>query len=186
MRNITLATKLTIARILLVPAFLLCILEAWKNWPADIRDGWRYLSLLIFAFSVLTDFLDGLAARRRGERTPLGSFLDPLADKLIALAAFTTLAVKGPVPTWTVVVVYARDILVVMGWGIGYFLAGSAEVRPSLLGKIHTGVEMAAIFGVLVSAPPGILRLLFHLLIASALASVLHYVITGTRRLKIF
>ena len=105
MKNLTLANQLTILRIALIPAFVLLVV-------------YRYLgaALLVFSFAGLTDALDGLIARRAGQRTSLGAWLDPMADKLLLLSTFIMLTLPTPgqanrLPVWlTVTLALAAEV----------------------------------------------------------------------------
>ncbi|MEX0803598.1 MAG: CDP-alcohol phosphatidyltransferase family protein, partial [Candidatus Binatia bacterium] len=125
----------------------------------------------------VTDFLDGLAARLMKQQTALGAYLDPIADKLMVITSFIMLGLIGGIPTWLAVVVVSRDILIVMGYGIIYFLVDERlEVQPSFVGKCSTmsqlltlGVALAMLHN------PKIIDLLWRdfLIGATATATVL-------------
>jgi CDP-diacylglycerol--glycerol-3-phosphate 3-phosphatidyltransferase len=97
----TLANIVTISRLFLAPVFLVCILI---DSPTAVT--W---SVVIYVVAALTDWLDGFLARRYGEVTPHGVFLDPLADKVLTTSAFIALVVHDIVPLWMVVVIIIRD-----------------------------------------------------------------------------
>src|SRR5687768_10261011 len=101
----TLANKITLVRIVLIPVIIIGLLQGTPFWP-DV----------FFILSVVTDVLDGFVARRRGERTVLGSFLDPVADKLLLVSVYLTLAHLRQLPLWAFVVVFSRDLLIFLGW----------------------------------------------------------------------
>lgn len=121
---------LTLLRILLVPAFLIAVIE-----DAPL------LAFALFAVAGLTDLLDGFLARRLKQKTVLGQYLDPLADKLLMTAAFVSLAARGYLPAWLAVLVVSKDVLVVLGLGVLYFTGHRALAEPSLLGKITTCLQ---------------------------------------------
>src|SRR5207244_8914866 len=102
---------LTLIRILTIPFFLV-YLAYHRYWEA----------LIIFIFGGVTDFLDGLAARLMKQQTALGAFLDPVADKLLVLSSFFMLGSIDAIPTWLAVIVITRDVLLLLGGGIVYFL----------------------------------------------------------------
>jgi len=166
----TLANQLTLLRLLLIPFFALAILGGSYGWG---------LGLLVAAG--LTDFLDGLLARRLEQRTPLGATLDPIADKLLLSTAFIVLAVSGSVPWWLSILVLSRDFLilaVVLAIIIG---AGFRAFPPSLYGKACTTVQILTVFVVLlVEVLPaaglvGIKQFLLWLTAALTLLSGFHY-----------
>jgi cardiolipin synthase len=139
--NYNIANLLTLFRILLVPVFVILMLNH--------EDGW---ALLAFVIASATDWVDGLAARKLNLRTELGAFLDPLADKLLVLAAFVMLSLTGQAPLWMTVTAFSRDVLVVSGFIILSMVKGLQEVKPSWWGKIAIFLQMAVLGAVLLGA----------------------------------
>jgi cardiolipin synthase len=132
LRNLTFANQLTILRIVLIPAFVLLVV-----------DGRLGTALLVFITAGATDALDGLIARRAGQRTSLGAWLDPMADKLLLVTTFIVLTLPGieltnHLPLWLTVVVISRDIVIVGVVAIVNLAIGPRTFRPSLLGKATT------------------------------------------------
>src|SRR5690242_21889233 len=132
MRNLTLANQLTILRILIVPLFVILVVY-----------GMLGAALLSFMVAGLTDALDGLIARRAGQRTALGAWLDPMADKLLLVTTFIILTLPGiplanHLPLWLTVIVISRDVVIVGVVAIVTLAAGPRDFRPSLLGKTAT------------------------------------------------
>ena len=132
MRNLTYANQLTILRIVLIPAFVLLVVYG--------RLG---TALLVFITAGATDALDGLIARRAGQRTSLGAWLDPMADKLLLVTTFIVLTLPGieltnHLPLWLTVVVISRDIVIVGVVAIVNLAIGPRTFRPSFLGKATT------------------------------------------------
>ncbi len=170
---LTLANKITILRIILIPAIVIGLL---KN---------HYLSVTaLVVFSMLTEFLDGLAARRRGERTDLGAFLDPMADKLLLTALFMTYTYLGKIDTWVFVIIFSRDLLIVLGWGIIHILTGSSAIIPRSLGKVTTAAQMAtAVVLLWPQFPAGARDALLWLTVAITVISAFDYVFIGEKRL---
>jgi cardiolipin synthase (CMP-forming) len=131
-RNLTIANQLTILRIVLIPAFVLLVVY-----------GQLGAALLVFVFAGATDALDGLIARATGQRTSLGAWLDPMADKLLLVTTFVVLTVPGipltnHLPLWLTVVVISRDVVIVGVVAIVNLAVGPRTFRPSLLGKTTT------------------------------------------------
>ena len=123
---------LTLFRILTIPIFLV-FLAYHFYWEA----------LVIFAIGGFTDFLDGFLARWMNQQTALGAYLDPVADKLLVVSSFVMLGYIGGIPAWLAVVVVARDVLIIIGYGIIYVLIDERlQVRPSLLGKWSTTLQL--------------------------------------------
>ena len=137
MRNLTFANQLTILRIVLIPAFVLLVVYG--------RLG---TALLVFITAGATDALDGLIARRAGQRTSLGAWLDPMADKLLLVTTFIVLTLPGieltnHLPIWLTVVVISRDIVIVGVVAIVNLAIGPRTFRPSQLGKATTAAFIA-------------------------------------------
>jgi len=131
---LTLANQLTLMRLLLIPGFVLFIVYG--------RFGW---ALVTFAVAGLTDALDGLVARRANQRTSLGAWLDPAADKLLLVTTFIVLTLPNlglpnRVPLWLTVLVISRDIAIVLTVAIVNLAVGPRTFRPSPLGKAATAL----------------------------------------------
>ena len=134
MRNLTLANQLTILRIVLIPAFVLLVVYG--------RLG---AALLVFMTAGATDALDGLIARRAGQRTSLGAWLDPMADKLLLITTFIVLTLPAipltnHLPLWLTVVVISRDVVILAVVAIVNLAIGPRTFTPSMLGKATTAV----------------------------------------------
>ena len=132
MKNLTIANQLTILRIVLIPAFVLLVVYD--------RLG---AALLVFVTAGLTDALDGIIARWTGQRTSLGAWLDPMADKLLLVTTFVVLTLPdlpltNRLPLWLTVLVISRDVVIVGVVAIVNLALGPRTFRPSLLGKATT------------------------------------------------
>ncbi len=166
----TLANQFTILRLALVPFFVLAVLDG--------RYGWA-LALLVIAG--LSDFLDGLLARWLKQRTPLGSYLDPIADKLLLSTSFVVLAVAHNVPWTLTILVLSRDLLIVAVALVIIIGAGFRPFPPSFLGKACTTAQIVAVFIVVLEevAPRDWLALLKEVLLwttaALTVLSGFHY-----------
>jgi len=130
---------LTVSRILLTPLFLILFFSKWEYG--------KQLSLLTFGFASLTDVYDGHLARKGGEVTSVGRFLDPLADKILASAALVAFVMTGLVSLWLVAVIVGRDVLVT--FLRIYALYNGKQVATSKLARYKTSLQLAAIFVVL-------------------------------------
>ncbi|NQV04467.1 MAG: CDP-diacylglycerol--glycerol-3-phosphate 3-phosphatidyltransferase [Candidatus Omnitrophica bacterium] len=141
-----LANRITIFRILLIPFFIASLL-----YYSEAKPYLRLVALAIFAIAAFTDAIDGGIARSRGQITELGTILDPIADKLLISSAFISLSIIGSIPNelripaGVVLAVITRDIVIVLGALIIYFLKGNIAIKPSWLGKITTFLQMLAI-----------------------------------------
>ena len=126
---------LTLIRILTIPFFLVYL------------SYHRYLeALIIFVLGGVTDFLDGLAARVMHQQTALGSYLDPIADKLLVITSFIMLGLIDGIPEWLAVVVVSRDILILIGYAIIYVLVEERlQVKPTFIGKSSTMLQLVTL-----------------------------------------
>jgi cardiolipin synthase len=106
-------------------------------------------ALIIFTIAGLSDGLDGLLARCLNQKTMLGAHLDPLADKLLLVAAFVTLSIIRCIPDWLTVIVISRDILIMLGIGVCVMLGVKVEVKPSFVSKCTTVAQLFTVFLVL-------------------------------------
>jgi len=167
--RLTLATKITLARVLLIPVFLICL--------AYRRPG---AALAAFIAACVADGVDGHIARRRGEMTELGAILDPIADKLLMFAAYMMMGISGHIPPWLAIAVVSRDLLLCIGCLALFMTVGFQTPSPSLLGKAATTVQMIAAGAALLAAAleaDGNAAMLSVFLLACALtvASGAHY-----------
>jgi cardiolipin synthase len=132
MTALTPANQLTLLRVLLVPTFVLLIIYGELGW-----------ALATFLIAGVTDALDGLIARRSGQKTNLGAWLDPMADKLLLVSAFVVLTLPdlglmNRLPIWLTVLVISRDIVIVLTFAIINLAVGPRTFRPSVYGKAAT------------------------------------------------
>jgi cardiolipin synthase len=141
---INIPNSLTLVRILLTPLFAICLIK-------HLLEG----ALVVFAIAAITDGLDGFVARVFGQKTPLGAYLDPIADKLLLATAFVTLAVHGLIPSWLTVIVMSRDVIILFGIGLLHIMGKPFEAKPSVLSKITTVAQLLTVCWVLaeVQAP---------------------------------
>jgi cardiolipin synthase len=137
-RYLTLANQLTILRIMLIPAFVLLTVY-----------GYLGAALLVFLIAGVTDALDGLIARVTSQRTSLGAWLDPMADKLLLVTTFVVLTIPqitltNHVPLWLTVLIISRDVVIVGVVAIVNLAAGPRTFRPSMCGKLTTATYIVA------------------------------------------
>ncbi|MGH9348479.1 MAG: CDP-alcohol phosphatidyltransferase family protein [Vicinamibacterales bacterium] len=132
MRILTVANQLTFLRILIIPAFVLLVTYGHLGW-----------ALVAFITAGLTDALDGLIARRANQRTSLGAWLDPMADKLLVVTTFVVLTipdvpVTNHIPLWLAILLISRDVVIVAVVAIVNLAVGPRTFRPSFFGKFAT------------------------------------------------
>ncbi|OIQ08855.1 CDP-diacylglycerol--glycerol-3-phosphate 3-phosphatidyltransferase [Moorella thermoacetica] len=159
----TLANRLTMLRLMLVPLFVFFILRPWG-------PGY-YLAAGLFLLAAATDGLDGYLARRRAEVSGLGKLLDPLVDKLLVTTALVLLVQMHLVPGWAVVLIIGREFLIS---GLRQVAAGEGLIlAASYWGKIKTFAQVIAVVALLVGIPWALLILYGAL--ALTLISGFHY-----------
>jgi cardiolipin synthase len=130
--NLTAANQLTLLRIVLIPPFVILLLYGYRGW-----------ALLTFLTAGVTDLFDGLIARKTGQRTTLGAWLDPMADKLLLVTMFVMLTLPdigsaNRLPLWFTVLVLSRDIAIVLTVAVVNLAVGPRTFRPSIFGKVAT------------------------------------------------
>ena len=138
----TLANKITIARILLVPVFAVTYVAFHDGYPLLL------LPLSLFVAAAASDGLDGYIARTRNQRSELGAMLDPVADKFLITVSLLLVCFMGPpgaLPMWLLSAVVSRDLLLLSGGIVAGSLRGKLVVRPSKIGKTATGFMMTCI-----------------------------------------
>ena len=128
----TAANQLTVLRMLLIPAFVILLLYGYRGW-----------ALITFLTAGITDMLDGLIARRAGQKTDLGAWLDPMADKLLLVTMFIVLTLPdvghpNPLPLWFTILVISRDVAIVATVAVINLAVGPRTFRPSVFGKVAT------------------------------------------------
>src|SRR5438874_1404469 len=148
---------LTLLRMLLLPLFLwMVLIDAGAGKPDPHPHRWYALS--IFAVMAVTDKLDGYLARRLNQSSKLGAMLDPLADKLliacsVILLSFDWAAPRGYVmPLWVVGAVYGKDVIVAVGTLVLLSRVGTVMIRPRLLGRLSTVLQLAVVMATLIAA----------------------------------
>lgn len=151
-----LPNKITLARILLIPFFMVVMLAPFDWGVLKIGEEsiqvTHFVGALIFIIASTTDWIDGYFARKYNLVTNLGKFLDPLADKLLVSAALIILVELGLAPSWMVIVIISREFAVT---GLRLVLAGEGEVvAANMLGKIKTWAQIVAISALLLHNLP--------------------------------
>ena len=180
--RMTLANQLTIARMAVIPLIITLVLSNHSGW-----------ALLVFTLAGLSDMLDGVIARRYRQKSSLGSFLDPMADKLLMTACFIVLsipdnpqsfpdyAVPNHIPIYLTIVTISRDVFIVMVALVIHLTSGLSRFPPTILGKATTLTQIAMIgfvllFNALGQGSPVFIQALSWLTLAATLASGFHYI----------
>ena len=153
LKFLTLANQITLIRILLILPFVICLLQTGHpDYGISMRRG----AVLLFMVMAVSDALDGYLARRKHQETRLGAFLDPMADKLMITCACIILAVnqtavKGfQLPLTVVVLIIGKDILLLLGFSVTYFLTNNIHICPVWAGKASTFFQIVMVFAVLI------------------------------------
>jgi cardiolipin synthase (CMP-forming) len=172
--SFTIPNLLTTARILLTPLFIIFLIQ-----------GRYHKALIVFLLAGVTDLADGLIARTWHQKTPLGTFLDPLADKLLLSTSFVTLSVFHLIPPWLTVVVISRDLALVLGIILLKLTDYPVAVTPSPAGKATAALQMLTVLVVLLGTiwplNPQLLTAWFWLIGAVTAFSGIQYIYGGLK-----
>jgi cardiolipin synthase len=134
----TIPNMVTAARIIMAPIFIIFL----------INDQLAS-ALGVFLLCVASDGVDGMIARLFNQKSKLGSYLDPLADKLLLVTAFVVLAVRGFLPAWLTVMVISRDVLILLGVLVLFLNGFHLNIKPSILSKLNTCLQFTTVTSVL-------------------------------------
>jgi cardiolipin synthase (CMP-forming) len=163
---------ITVARLLLVPPIVLCLLND--------RYG---LALILFMVAGVSDALDGFLAKRFGWTSRLGGLLDPIADKLLLVSCYLALTWQGLLPLWLTALVIGRDLVILAGAILYHALIERVEAAPSVISKLNTLSQLLLVMAVLFNygaqvLPAGWLDVLVYAVLATTLLSGIDYVWT--------
>ena len=197
--KVTWATRITILRILLVAPFISCMLKINdQRLSFEEQNIMRYIAILLFLVMAVSDALDGYLARKKQQISKLGTFLDPVADKLIITCACLLLASKKAqvmnfsLPSTVVVFVLSKDLLVVIGFIVIYFLTTNVFISPVFAGKLATAIQLIMIAAILIAPEvsnrlPGwiwFLRFLWWSAAGTAILATFVYISKGNRYIE--
>lgn len=132
---LTAPNQLTLLRMIFLPFIVIDLLKHDFKW-----------ALALFVLAGLSDGLDGLLARRLHQQTLLGQYLDPIADKLLMSTMFLVLSIERLIPWKYTVLVFSRDISILLISGVLFMITSLRNFRPSIFGKANTFAQVAAIF----------------------------------------
>jgi cardiolipin synthase len=161
----------------MIPLFVIFIIN--KNFGG---------ALITFVIAGITDGIDGLIARVTHQRTELGAYLDPIADKLLLFSAFITLAIVEIIPSWLVVIVITRDIIILVGFLVMLLTGYHPKINPRLLSKMTTAFQILTIVLVLLTGyyptfkQPSVIAI--HATAIITILSGTQYIYIGTRILN--
>ena len=172
---INLPNLFTLARLALVPFVAYAILH-----------GHYGRALILFFAAGVSDAFDGFLARKLGETTRFGAYLDPVADKILMAVIYLSLGFAGAIPSWMVAIVFGRDLFILgmVAWGL--LFTSIRRFPPSIWGKVSTFLQILAALGVMgerygVEAPA---QITLWLMIASTVWSGIHYAWRGVQLLR--
>lgn len=176
----TLANRLSLFRILSVPFFVGTLI-----YYNSQRDYLRWIALIIFCLAALSDLLDGFVARKLNQKNTFGAIIDPLADKVLLIAAFITVAsLKSSIgefrlPAWVPIIVISRDAIILLGVALLYTIKKEFEILPTPLGKSTTFFQMLTIAAIL--AHFNTAHLILILAVIFTVASGIQYIANGIK-----
>ena len=175
----TVANQLTLMRLIFIPFIII-----------NVVDGNYFWAMILFVAAGLSDGLDGLLARSLKQQTLLGEYLDPIADKLLLSSLFLVLSFMVKIPWKFTIVVFTRDVCILLVSAVLYIAVGLRNFRPSIFGKMNTFAQVAAVFFTLlfeIHPEPGIYitkRSFLWATFALTCVSAVHYIVLVGYRLK--
>lgn len=184
----TTANKVTIFRILLIPFFVVEVIYYMETGA----EAHRLIALLVFATAAICDGVDGYIARRYNQRSELGAILDPLADKLLLVSGIVLLSISnqrlGNIPLWLTGTIIGRDLVILIGMAVIHLTVGKIRVRPRIVGKVATVLQMICVIWVLLKWDSAldhrwILGWTLGAAICTGISGLL-YVVDGTKQLS--
>lgn len=168
----TIPNLITAIRIILAPIFVIYVI-----------NGQSLAALIIFLSCAVSDGLDGILARLFNQKSKLGAYMDPLADKLVLVAAFVALSIKGILPPWLAVTVIARDTMILLGISVLFLNRLEVVIKPSVLSKITTWAQFVTVLIALsqcyVSLVTNLYPYIFYATALLTISSGLHYMYYG-------
>jgi cardiolipin synthase (CMP-forming) len=175
----TVPNQITLLRLGFLPFFLILIFYEHYRW-----------ALLVQVLAGLSDGIDGLLARSLNQRSTLGAFLDPIADKLLLSSSFIILAFKQKLAWWLTILILSRDILILTVAAVIILIFGYRPLPPSHLGKLTTAFQIILVFAIVFAAAYSdprlaiLNRFLIYVVTALTVISGFHYSVTIARRLS--
>jgi cardiolipin synthase (CMP-forming) len=175
----TVPNQITLLRLGFLPFFLILISYEHYRW-----------ALAVLVIAGLSDGIDGLLARQLNQRSALGAYLDPIADKLLLSSSFVILAFKKEIAWWLTIIVLSRDVLILIVAVVIILIWGYRPFPPSLLGKMTTFLQIVLVFAVVLGAAypnpllGSIKQILIYLVATLATASAFQYSVSIARNLS--
>lgn len=182
-RILTVSNLLTTLRIVLIPVFFYACLYRFHFHSGEKGHFYPALTIGLFLVIAISDVLDGFLARRFGQATELGAFLDPLGDKMMMLASYVLFAAIEIIPPWLAIGVVGRDLIIFFGWCGLFFTGHDTEVKPWIIGKVTALFQFAVIGIALIETFPRIPEIiLWWGTLVLTVTSGLAYIYEGLRR----
>ncbi len=175
---LTVPNQLTLLRMVVLPFVLISMIY-----------GQHTASLWLFVAAAVTDVIDGVVARRFNQKTRLGQYLDPIADKLLLSSCFVAQSVNGAIPWWLTILVLLRDVMIIAIVLVVVLTTSVRSFPPSLLGKANTVVQFTALLTVLLNNViqagwlQGVITALVAMTAVTTVFSAVHYALEVSRRL---
>ena len=169
---------ISLGRLLSVPVVIYLILNDFMT-----------AAFWLFIAAGISDGLDGYLAKALGQSSALGAYLDPIADKVLLVGVYLTLGQAGHLPTWLVIIVVFRDLIIVGGIILLHISNSGIRMRPLLISKVNTAAQIALIASVLVELGleiefGGFLNVLIYVVGATTIASGASYIINWGRTVE--
>ncbi|MBF0486337.1 MAG: CDP-alcohol phosphatidyltransferase family protein [Candidatus Omnitrophica bacterium] len=182
--SLTLANKITIGRILIIPVFI----AAMMSYSPE-KEYLRWIALLIYLLAEATDVIDGYIARNFRQKTRAGSILDPLADKLLFISALLCLYKVGSdhgwlvrFPLWLVVAFVSRDVMLLLGSFLIEVKVGIVEIKPNIWGKLTAFLQVVCVIAVFLQFP--LTRVIWWTALGATAVSGVIYIKEGVKVLN--
>jgi cardiolipin synthase (CMP-forming) len=175
---LTAPNQLTLLRMIFLPFIIINLVKHDFKW-----------ALALFVLAGMSDGLDGLLARTLHQQTVLGQYLDPIADKLLMSTMFLVLSIERMIPWKYTVLVFSRDVSILLISGVLFMIAGMRDFRPSIFGKANTFAQVAAVFFVLLLLVKPIFlvqiaaRIFLRATFLFTIVSAVHYALVVQQRL---
>lgn len=178
-RFLTVPNQLTFLRLAFLPLFLVLVFYEHYRW-----------ALAVLLIAAITDGLDGLLARRLNQKTALGAYLDPIADKMLLSSSFLVLALKGKIRWWLTILVLARDVTILTTAAVIILVVGYRPFPPTIFGKLTTTVQIILVFAIITEAAfpmpalHGTHAAMRYIVAGLTIFSGLHYSVIIARRIS--
>ncbi len=175
---LTAPNQLTMLRMIFLPFIVIDLVKHDFKW-----------ALALFLLAGISDGLDGLLARTLHQQTVLGQYLDPIADKLLMSTMFLVLSIERMVPWKFTVMVFSRDVSILLISGVLFTIAGLRDFRPSIFGKANTFAQVGAVFFVMlflvkpIVLVQGLSKIFLRATFMFTIVSAVHYAIVVQQRL---